>query len=56
MNTKNIDRFITHDIDESKNTITLRSSDTLKNHSPMIGEFIDGIEIDLEKLLEFDMW
>ena len=45
---------ITHEIDTENNKVTLKADEWLKQNRPYIADFIDGIEIDLDGLMNIE--
>ena len=52
MNNQNI----SHTFNEDESKVILNSSEWMKKNQPILSDFIDGIEIDLEALSKLDIW
>ena len=51
MNNQNI----SHTFNEDESKVILNSSEWMKKNQPILSDFIDGIEIDLEALSKLDI-
>ena len=47
---------VLHSFNEDESKVVLNTSEWVKRNQPILSDFIDGIEIDLEALSKLDIW